>query len=75
MSARIVRHVFDKLRCIEIVDIEDSHGRQHQIQVAMDFPHLDAFIEKEIAAFEAQEAWITEHIAVRFDPETLERKK
>lgn len=75
MSATITKHIFDKQRCLEIIDIEDSHGRRHQIQVSMSDPNLDAFIQKEIAEFEAMEDSITEHIEKRFHPKTLERLK
>jgi len=76
MAANITKHAFDKLRALEIVDIEDSHGRKHQIQVPMQSGHdPDAFIQQEIAEFEAQESKITAHIEKRFHPETLKRLK
>jgi hypothetical protein len=73
MSVEIIRHVFDKQRCLEIVDIQDSHGRTHQIQAPMQ--DADAFIDKEISAFAELEDRITSHIEARFNPETLERKQ
>jgi hypothetical protein len=76
MSVKITRHILDKQRGLEIVDIEDSHGRKHQIQVPiLMHPDPDKFIAQEIAEFETAEAAITKHIAERFDPETLERLK
>lgn len=73
--ATILSHRFDKQRLLEIVDLEDMHGRKHQIQAPiLDGFNTDAFIQGEIAQFEAQERAITEHIAARFDAITLQRK-
>lgn len=75
MSVRIVRHIIDKQRAIEIVDLEDDHGRKHQIQPGiLDGTDVEAFIAREIALFEEQEAKLAAHIEARFDPNTLERR-
>lgn len=74
MSVSIKRHVFDKAKALEEVVLVDSHGREHHIQVPiLSGNDPDAFIQKEIAEFEATEAKLTEHIEKRFHPETLER--
>lgn len=75
MSVRIVRHIIDKQRAVEIVDLEDDHGRKHQIQPGiLDGTDVEAFIAREIALFEEQEAAISAHIEKRFAAGTLERK-
>lgn len=75
MSVRIVKHIIDKQRGVEIVDLEDDHGRKHQIQPGiLDGTDVEAFIAREIALFEEQEKKISEHIEARFDPDTLERR-
>lgn len=76
MSISIKRHVFVKEKALEEVVLEDSHGREHHIQIpVLSGVDPDAFIKNEMDAFAETEAKLTEHINSRFDPETLERLK
>lgn len=76
MAVTIKSHKFIKEKALEEVVLIDSHGREHHIQVPiLSGIDPDAFIQGEIAEFEATEAKLTEHIASRFDPQTMERLK
>lgn len=62
MAVTITKSVIDKQRCLKIVDVEDSHGRKHQVQVGfLTHPDPDGFIRAEIALFAEAEEKIAEH--------------
>jgi hypothetical protein len=62
VAVKVTRSIIDKQRGVKEVDIEDSHGRRHQIQVGfLAHPDPDGFIRAEIAKFAADEEKLNGH--------------